>query len=69
MVEVFKTTVRHEAQGQKVLEALASKLPGMQMNFDLEDCDNILRIEGLTIDTRLVRKVLARCGVKGEVLP
>ncbi len=41
-VFVFKTNIRHKYQVKKV----KSKLDELgKWNFDLEDCDNILRIE------------------------
>lgn len=41
-VFVFKTNIRHKYQIEKV----KSKLDELgKWNFDLEDCDNILRIE------------------------
>ena len=46
MVEVFKTNVQEVSQAQNLLALLREHFPGSWINFDLEDCDNILRVEG-----------------------
>ena len=45
MVEVFKTNVQHKDVACQVIEELNSHLPSSHINFDLNDCDCILRIE------------------------
>jgi predicted RNA binding protein with dsRBD fold (UPF0201 family) len=45
MVEVFKTNVHSQDQAIEVINALQNILPFAKINFDLEDCDKILRIE------------------------
>lgn len=45
MVEVFKTNVTSERKARQVLHLINRKFPSYKVNFDLEDCDNILRIE------------------------
>lgn len=45
MVEVYKTNISKQKESMKVLEKLNETFPKYKMNFDLEDCDNILRIE------------------------
>jgi len=45
MVEVFKTNVQ-ERKAPILLAALSNAFPGCRINFDLEDCDRVLRIEG-----------------------
>ncbi|AHF14741.1 hypothetical protein [Niabella soli] len=46
MVEVCKTNVRGRHDSMAMLNILKQKFPELIMNFDLEDCDRILRIEG-----------------------
>ncbi|MDP9076535.1 MAG: hypothetical protein M3O71_03850 [Bacteroidota bacterium] len=46
MVEVFKTNVESSMQAELLLVLLQDHLPFTEINFDLEDCDNILRIKG-----------------------
>jgi len=47
MTEIFKTTVRNKTQAKRVVESLVPILAGAKINFDLSDCDRILRIEGI----------------------
>ncbi|WP_100615170.1 hypothetical protein [Confluentibacter citreus] len=45
MVEVFKTNITKQKQSKQILEKLNETFPKYKINFDLEDCDNILRVE------------------------
>lgn len=45
MIHVFKTSVKNKAQIKKLKPALDSSFQDIKWNFDLEDCDKILRIE------------------------
>ena len=45
MVEVFKTGVRTKKEANFILKKLRLMFPHYKINFDLEDCDNILRVE------------------------
>jgi hypothetical protein len=45
MVYVFKTTVKNKTQIKKLKPALDSLPADSKWNFDLEDCDRILRID------------------------
>ena len=48
MIYVFKTTVDSKSKLESASKILHELLPDCQWNFDLEDCDNILRIESDT---------------------
>lgn len=50
MVEVFKTNVPDQAVAQQLLAAFGQHLPDSKINFDLEDCDRILRVESETVN-------------------
>lgn len=45
MIYVFKTSVKNKAQINKLKLKLNTLLRSSKWNFDLEDCDNILRID------------------------
>ncbi len=45
MIFVFKTSVKTKTQARKLKPYLDKKLPNAKWNFDLEDCDKILRIK------------------------
>lgn len=57
-VEVFKTNVEDSAKAKMLVDALQKLITNSRVNFDLEDCDRILRIEGLDISTQLVIGIL-----------
>ena len=45
MIYVFKTSVRTKVQAKKLKPHIDQLLPNTQWNFDLTDCDKILRID------------------------
>lgn len=45
MIEVFKTNVTNSEQATLLILALKKFFPEYRGNFDLDDCDKILRIE------------------------
>jgi hypothetical protein len=45
MIFVFKTTVSTKSQVKQLGLHISKLLPGGKWNFDLEDCDRILRID------------------------
>ena len=46
MVEVFKTNVQKKTQSKMLLSILSEAFPSFKINFDLSDCDKVLRVEG-----------------------
>ncbi|WP_431244154.1 hypothetical protein ACQ9BO_07195 [Flavobacterium sp. P21] len=50
IVEVFKTNVQKEADKNYVIAVIQTQFPDYKINFDLEDCDKILRVEGVDIE-------------------
>ncbi len=45
MVEIFKTDVQEVSKANRVIEKLLQQFPSYRINFDLQDCDRILRVE------------------------
>lgn len=45
-VEIFKTNVSNQQLANKIISDLNQLYPEYRFNFDLEDCDRILRVEG-----------------------
>jgi len=45
MVEIFRTNVKSKRLAGKILKALQANLPAFHFNFDLDDCDRILRVQ------------------------
>jgi hypothetical protein len=62
MVEVFKTNVEGISQAQKLVALLLQHFPGSKINFDLDDCDNILRVEGRDFVPVKVKQLLEANG-------
>lgn len=54
MVYIFKTDVQYRHEADRITQALSRTYPGHQFNFDLEDCDKILRMKGAKIKTALI---------------
>ncbi len=48
-VLVFKTNVFTEEESKMIVYIILDQFPTHKVNFDLDDCDNILRIEGVKI--------------------
>jgi hypothetical protein len=68
MVEVFKTNVEDPAGAAMLVSLLQKHISNSLINFDLEDCDNILRIEGPEISHQLVSAILKNQGYLCQVL-
>jgi hypothetical protein len=69
MIEVFKTNIQNKKQAQQILHSLESVLAGARINVDLQDCDKILRVEG--IHETLVQSIISRVhamGIDCEIL-
>ena len=66
MVEIFKTNVTSKKVAGRVLKALQAQLPAYAFNFDLEDCDRILRAQtqGMDIVVSDILNVAKNCKVE-----
>lgn len=71
MVEVFRTNIDTEGKACFVLGLLETIYPNCMINFDLEDSDNILRMEtkDCHIDSIPIIALITHHGYKIEVLP
>jgi hypothetical protein len=68
MVEVFKTDIKCELMAEKVKISLLQIWPHLKINFDLEDCDNILRVESELIPINEIKTHLRNIGILCEIL-
>ncbi|WP_187264390.1 hypothetical protein [Pontibacter beigongshangensis] len=68
-VLVFKTSVTTNREARKV-EPILNKLMDAceKWNFDLEDCDHILRVEAVSVEASVVIEKLNRAGFACEEL-
>ena len=62
VVEIFKTNVQKESDRDYILASIKNQFPDYKINFDLEDCDKILRIEGIDLQYDNVVDYVNRLG-------
>lgn len=67
-VAVFKTDVQRRTQANRLLNLLKQNQPGCRINFDLDDCDKILRVEGNTLCCDKIIQLLKLNGHACEAL-
>jgi hypothetical protein len=68
MVEIFKTNITEEAQAADIIALLTNHLPACVINFDLADCDNILRVKGDNFCITQIIALLNQCGFSCSLL-
>jgi hypothetical protein len=68
MVEVFKTNVQKKTQSKMLLSVLSEAFPSCKINFDLSDCDKVLRVEGENIEALSIMILVKDSGFWCEVL-
>jgi hypothetical protein len=68
MVEVFKTNVSHKEIADQLISTLQTHFPFSKINFDLEDCDKILRVENREVCIKTIIELVNHKGFECEVL-
>ncbi len=68
MVEIFKTNVIKIKQSKMLIKQLNNSLPKSKINFDLHDCDKILRVEGEAIEPEAIIEFLNLNGFQCQIL-
>ena len=68
MVEIFKTNVDDHLQAQHVIALLNRHFPAFMINFDLHDCDKILRVKGEAIPVDEIVNLVSQTGFCCSVL-
>ena len=68
MVEVFKTNVNKVSQAKKIVTLLLQHFPESKVNFDLDDCDKVLKIAGEGFAPRKVMMLVKRNGFDCKIL-
>lgn len=69
IVEVFKTNVETGEQAEQLVHLIRETFPEYSVNFDLEDCDRILRVKASgSIRESSVLAILHTNGVDAAVL-
>ena len=68
MVEVFKTNVQKKAQSKMLLCILSEAFPSFKINFDLSDCNKVLRVEGDNMEALPIMILVKEYGFTCEIL-
>lgn len=68
MIEVFKTDVEEMAQAKRIIDLLLEHFPGNKINFDLHDCDKILRVEGKSFCPETIMSLVIQNGFRCNIL-
>lgn len=68
MIEVFKTNVQEFSEAQKLVALLRKHFPNSKINFDLDDCDKVLRVEGNNLRIEKVVTLVMEKGFLCKVL-
>ncbi len=68
MVEVFKTNVQRKGEAKKLLLKLVQLYPEHKINFDVNDCDKILRVQGKNISAEEIIQLLHKENYQCNVL-
>lgn len=69
IVEIFKTNVNSQQLAKRIVSNLNQLYPDYLINFDLEDCDKILRIASTSyINTPGIIAILEELNVKVSIV-
>lgn len=68
MAGIFKTNVYDIMQAEQVIALLNQHFPAFMINFDLHDCDKILRVKGESIPVNEIVDIVSANGFGCSVL-
>jgi hypothetical protein len=70
-VEIFQTNVPNQRAAAALLRQLQVQFPNCRINFDLDDCDRILRVQSFVgpPDASAVAAILETNGYACTILP
>ncbi|MEQ1585401.1 MAG: hypothetical protein ABL895_05945 [Cyclobacteriaceae bacterium] len=68
LVEIFKTNVQEVDHAKVIVDKLHDHYPNTRINFALDDCDKILRVEGAGVCRQKIIEVLNQLGFAAEIL-
>lgn len=68
-IEVYKTNVNELSSASAILEEIKSTHPNSDPSFDLEDCDNVLRVEDTSgVDSSVIEEIIQNHGFHSDTL-
>ena len=68
IVEVFKTNVQTEIDTNYIIDTIHRQFPEYHINFDLEDCDRVLRVYGCSFSNDEIAEQLQLIGYVCELI-
>ena len=68
MIAVFKTDIPDQQTAQYVKQELIKQWPNARIDFDLEDCDRILRFQAEHVAESAIEQALAQLNITGVAL-
>jgi hypothetical protein len=68
MVEIFKTNVAKLSESKILLQKLSTHFPEHKINFDLNDWDKVLRVQGENISVEKIIQLLNKENYQCKVL-
>lgn len=71
IIHVYKTSVDNEAEAKTIADLITLEIPSSTISFDLDDCDNVLRIETHNgeYDEETVKHIFKNKNHRLETLP
>ena len=70
MIEVFRTDVQEAEHALILVTEITRQFSHYEVNFDLEDCDRILRVKSIgVVDASALVELVRGFGYSAEVLP
>ncbi len=71
MVEVFKTNICDRIHARLLVDQIHAQFSHYKANFDLEDCDRILRVQSVAgkVQADALMQLVREFGFHAEVLP
>lgn len=68
MIDVFKTNVQQTHEAIELQAILSAHFPGCAINFDLDDCDKILRVKHNGVCSAEIAMLVTKLGFVCEEL-
>lgn len=66
-IEVFITSIQNTFESKEIKEDILTTYPKLKVDFDLEDIDRVLRIEGFFNPNEII-KILSSKNYKCEIM-
>lgn len=66
-IEVFITNIQDTSESEQIKEDILTTYPKLKVDFDLEDIDKVLRIEGFFNPNEII-KILSSKNYKCEIM-